>query len=461
MNPPALIAPGPRGDWLLGNVREFRRDALGLLAKSAREFGDVVRFRLGHHVVHLVNHPDHIEHVLLKNHQNYERSARSAEKIRGVCGESLLTSSGEAWRKQRRLMQPAFHQGRIAGFAAIMAESTTSVLDRWADFARSGRAFDLASEMSRLTFIITAKALLNADASADAEIAERALPVVLEHTYHRLEKLFDPPASLPLPANRRFRKALEALDQVVFRIIAERRQRSGGPDDLLSMLLDARDEETGQSMTDDQLRNESIALLLAGHETTANALSWMFYLISQAPSIEADLCAELSAVLGGRAPMLEDIPRLKLTTMVVNESLRLYPSIWALERRVLADDVIGGFHIPAGSTIVISPFVLHRHPAFWEEPEIFRPARFTDTTDASRLSRAYLPFGAGAHQCIGSGFAMMEARIILSMAAQRYRLRLLPGHPVEPKPGITLRPRYGLMMTAQRASKDEQPLVQR
>ena len=450
MGHPLKMAPGPSGSRILGNLRAFRRDVLRLLLESARQFGDVVRFRLGPEIVHLVNHPGHIEHVLQKNQQNYDKRTRSAAKLRGICGESLLTSDGDTWRRQRRLIQPAFHYQRIANFAATMVETTVEMLERWEKLAQEAEPFDLASEMSRVTYTIVGRTLFGADVSANAKEVEGALEVVLEHTYHRLEKLLDLPLNFPSPANRRFQHALGAIDQVVYGIISERRKTGGRKEDLLSMLLEARDEETGQGMSDEQLRNETITLLLAGHETTANALSWTFYLLSQFPEVEDQLRTEVASVLDGRTPVLEELPRLNYTTMVINESLRLYPPIWIYERHAVADDVIEGYHIPAGSTVVISPFVLHRHPVFWERPEIFDPTRFADEALLNRSGPAYLPFGAGPHLCIGNNFAMMEARIILAMVAQRYRIRLRPGHPVEPKPGITLRPRHGLLMTAQK-----------
>jgi cytochrome P450 len=453
VNSRAHTAPGPKGDWLLGHIRPFRRDALGLLLNAAREFGDVVRFRLGPHVVHLVNHPEHIERVLVTHQQNYERSARSAQKISAICGESLLTSHGETWRRQRRLMQPAFHQQRIAQFAALMADAATATADRWNHFARRGEAFDLAAEMSRLTFIIVARVLFGAEVKEDAATVERALPVLLGHTYRRLETLLDLPTSLPLPANLRFRQALAEVDEVVHRIIAERRQSDGQRHDLLSMLLSACDAETGQPLSDAELRNQTIALLLAGHETTANALAWTFYLVSQSSEIEEQLHAELVANLKGYAPTLEDVSRLRLLSQAFDESLRLYPPIWALERRVLADDSIASFRIPAGSTVVISPYVLHRHPGFWSDPERFDPTRFTEAASTGHFPNAYLPFGAGPHQCIGNNFALLEARIILATLLQRFRVGLVPGQPVEPKPGITLRPRHGIVMTVAQVSE--------
>jgi cytochrome P450 len=297
----------------------------------------------------------------------------------------------------------------------------------------------------RLTYTIVGRTLFSAEVGEDAEIIERAMQVILPHTFGRLGRVLNWPDWLPTPQNRRFRRALGSIDDVVYRIIDQHRlaQKTGQPDrDLLSMLLRVRDEATSGGFTDEQLRNETITLLLAGHETTANALTWTFYLLSQHPGAESRLQEEISNVLGGRAPMLEDLPRLAFTKRVIKESMRLYPPIWIIERRVIASDVVGGCHLPSGSAVVIAPYALHRHPVFWERPEAFDPERF-----AGRTPQAYIPFGAGPRGCIGIEFAMLEAQLIATMVAQSFRLRLVPGHPMEPLPGITLRSRHGLRMT--------------
>ena len=443
---PGRIAPGPPGYPLIGNLIEFRRDVLQLGVDAARTYGDVVRFRLGPHVIHLINHPAHVEHVLVQNQTNYDRATRSAAQIALVCGQSLLTTSGAVWLRERRLAQPAFQQRRIGAFVPVMTSATAAMLDRWVNHAREGRPLDIASELSRLTYTIVGKALFGADVSRDADIVEGALGTLLDHTYARLERLVNLPLWVPSSPNRRFRDARLAIDRVVYRIINERRKGHEDHADLLAHLLRAVDGASG-AMTNEQLRNETITLLLSGHETTANALSWTLFLLATHPEIERRFRSELAAVLGdAREPTLEDLSRLEYTAMVINEALRLYPPIWILERRAIEGDLIGGYHIPGGSTVVVSPFILHRHEAFWPNPGSFDPERFAAAQITGRPPHAFLPFGAGPHRCIGAHFAMLEARLILVMLAQRYRLELVPHHPVEPKAGITLRLRHGLRM---------------
>jgi cytochrome P450 len=439
------IAPGPRGHWLLGNLPEFRRDVLGLMSESAQTFGDVVRFRLGPQVIHLLNHPDHVAHVLVKNVRNYDKQTRSAGFIKAVTGDSLLTTNGELWQRQRRLLQPAFHQQNIAGFAEQMTRATGAMLEQWRQRAAKRETLDVASEMMRLTYTIVGRTLFSADVGADAETIERAMQLILPHTFGRLGRVINWPDWVPTPQNRRFRAAVRDIDRVVYRLIEQHRrdQGTGEPDrDLLSMLLPIRDPETGAGFSDQQLRNETITFLLAGHETTANALTWTFYLLSQHSEVEAQLRQELSKVLSGRSPTLADLPRLSFTKLVIKEAMRLFPPIWIIERRVIADDVVGGFHLPAGSAVVIAPYALHRHPKFWNAPEKFNPARFAGATPD-----VYIPFGAGPRFCLGSEFAMLEAQLITAMVAQTFRLRLVPGQLVVPLPGITLRARHGLPMT--------------
>jgi cytochrome P450 len=441
------LAPSPPGNFLLGHLLPFRRDVLGLLLDSQRQYGDVVRFRLGPMIVHLLSHPDHVKHVLLTNQHNYNKDTRSSSKIRSITGPGLLTSNGDFWLAQRRLMQPAFQQQRVAGFLNIMIGATEAMLKRWQIHADQGKPVDIASEMMRLTYTVVGKALFGADVSTDIDRVEQAAAIVMAHVWRRLEKILDIPECIPISANLRFRRALATIDQIVYRIIQERYQSREQPGDLLSILLHRRDEETGKGMSDEQLRNETITLLLAGHETTANALTWTWYLLSQHPSVAQRLRDEVNDVLGSRLPTLEDLAKLSYTTMVIRESMRLYPPIWIMERRVLADDEINGFHMPAGSSVVLCPYVTHRHPEFWDNSEVFEPERFLPEGVAGRSPYAYIPFGAGQRLCIGNHFALMEAQVIVSMVSQMYRLDLVPGFSVQPKPGITLRTTHGLVMT--------------
>ncbi len=440
-------APGPRGLPLIGNLIAFRRDVLGLLLESRRRFGDVVRYRLGPMLIHVVSHPDHVRQVLVTHQHHYNKDTRSSAKIRGISGEGLLTSSGESWLRQRRLMQPVFQHHRLAWFLPIMTDATAQALKCWQGHAEQGRPLDVASEMMRLTYTIVGRALFGADVTQDVEAVERAAAVVLGHTYRRLERIIDPPLWVPTPGNLRFRRALRAIDTIVYRIIGERSRSAEAPVDLLSILLAQRDEETGKGMSSEQVRNETITLLLAGHETTANALTWTWYLLSKYPEAARRVREEAVSVLGERPPTFADLPRLHWTTAVVQEAMRLYPPIWIVERHVREDDEIGGYRIPAGSTVAISPWVTHRHPDFWDNPEGFDPERFRPEQVARRHHYAYIPFGGGQRLCIGNHFAMIEAQVIVAMVSRTYRLDLVPGIPVEPLPGITLRARRGLPMT--------------
>lgn len=443
------IAPGPIGVPLLGNLLAFRRDVLELALAASRQFGDIVRFKLGPRVVHLVNHPDHINHVLQTHQDNYERGARSAKKIALVCGEGLLTTSGDVWSRQRRLVQPAFHPQCAAGFLPVMIDAASAMVERWRRHAADDRPIAVDAEMSRLTYAIVATSMFGGSVIGDAQAVADAMGVLLDQTYRRIEHLADLPLWVPTFKNRRFIAARATLDRIVYRLIQDRRGSPGQTADLLTLLLHATDDNGGDPMSDRQLRDQTITLLLSGHQTTADALSWMFYLIGTHPEVEDRLRHELAGVLSGRPPSADDLARLPYAATVLSESMRLYPPIWILERRVIKDDEIGGYHIPAGSTIVVSPFTLHRHPAYWRDPDAFLPERFNELVATGRLPPAYMPFGAGPHYCIGSHLATLEARVVLAMVVQALSLRLPPGFRVKPKGGITLRFGDGLMMTAQ------------
>jgi cytochrome P450 len=437
--------PGPRGHFLLGSLREVQHEPLKLLYDGFREHGDVVRFRFGATRAFFLAHPDHIRHVLHDNHRNYDKHNIDYAMLRRLLGNGLLTSDGAFWHRQRRLMAPMFHRQRVAGFCGLMVDSTLEMLERWEALAQSGEPFDAAVEMARLTLTIVAKALFSADVSEDAETIGAALTEVNRQLgeFHLLDMLW----MIPTPRKRRFRDAVRALDRVVDKIIDQRRRTTHRNEDLLSMLLDAVDEETSQTMTPRQVRDEVLTLLLAGHETTANALVWTWYLLSQNPEAADKLHHEVTSVLGERAPSGLELPRLPYTRMVVEESMRLYPPAWAVSRNAVGDDEIGGYRVPRKTNIIISSFITHRHPAFWEEPERFDPERFSPARSEGRPNFAYLPFGGGPRICIGNGFAMTETQLVVATVAQRYRLRLVPGHPVELHPLITLRPRNGMRMT--------------
>ena len=443
------IAPGPRGSILFGNLYDVRRDPLRFYLEAQRHYGDVVRLRSFYPFTwHLISHPDDIEHVLRGNYQNYPKGML-IKQVAALAGQGLVTSEGELWLRQRRLAQPAFHRQRLAALAGTMAGAAEALVERWHAPAMREQPIDVAVEMMRLTLQVVGQALFSTDISGAADAVGRAMPVALEHIDYRMTHIKLLPDRFPTPRNRRFWQAKRTLDQVVYNTIEERRRAGTDQGDLLSMLLLARDEETGTGMSDTLLRDEVMTILVAGHETTAVALSWTWYLLAQHPEVERRLHAELDAVLGGRTPTFEDLPSLPYTKMVIEETMRLYPPAWGMVRQAREADEIGGYHIPANSIIAIVQYVTHRHQDFWDRPEEFDPERFTPERSASRPRFAYFPFGGGPRQCIGNNFAMMEAQLILATVAQRYRLRLVPGHPVEPRPMLTLRPRYGIRMTVQ------------
>ncbi len=439
-------APGPKGTLLFGNLADFRRDTIGFLTHAARQYGDVVRFRFGPMIVHLINHPDHIERILHAPARQYDKQTHSVSKIRATCGESLLTTDGDAWLRHRRLMQPAFQPLQLKRFLPVITDATSQMLDRWNLVAASGEPLDVVSEMMRLVMTIAARTLFGVDVSGDAEVIERSLAIILNDTWRRLEAPIDLTAISGRFHRKSFRQALSEIHRVVSRIITARQTVAAPSDDLLSTLVRAGDTEGDRQFTHRELRDETVTLLLAGHETTANALAWAFYLLSQSPEVESQLHDDTSRVLGGDALQPEHVDQLIYADALFAETIRLYPSIWVMERRAVQEDVIGGYRIPAGSTVLISPYILHRDPRFWSDPDAFDPTRFTERDDETRPRSAYIPFGAGPHQCIGRHMAELISRVILSMVSQRFRLRLVEGQNIVPQPGITLRHPHGLRM---------------
>jgi cytochrome P450 len=455
MNPEPL-APLVPGAGILGHVRQMNRDALGFLLNARRRQGDVSRFRFANLTGVLVAHPDGIRHVLQENHKGYSKATRGFEALRDILGNGLLTSDGDFWLRQRRIAQPAFHRDRIASFAASMTAAAVDTTVRWEPLAKVGKPVDIAAEMMRLTLRIVGQTLLSTELDDDADAVGGALAVVQEDTNERVKSVINFPLSVPTPRNKRFLRARKILDDVVMRAIHERRSgealplplpEGGVPNDLLHMLMAARDEDTGEAMSDVQLRDEVMTIFLAGHETTSNALSWCWYCLSKSPACERALARELETVLKGRPPTLADLPALPYTKMVLQEAMRLYPPAWLVARRAIADDAIGGFRIAKKSLVFLSPYVTQRHPAFWENPEGFDPERFRSENEAGRPKYLYFPFGGGPRICIGTAFAMLEGQLLLATIAQKYTLHLVPGHPVEPEPLITLRPRGGMPMT--------------
>lgn len=438
-------SPYLRGNAVFGSALQMRRDPLGLLTEARRRHGDFVRFRLGPYRVHLLAHPDQIAHVLQKNPRNYLKDGYEHIKI---VGNGLLASEGDFWRRQRRIVQPAFHRERLESMARTMTATTENMLQRWG--ARVGEdPLDVDAEMSRLTLEITGRTLFGADVTGEAGEVGRALQTVLTLGFQRTGRFWPVPLGIPTPDNRRYGAAAKRLNAVVDGLISGRRESGESRQDLLSMLLEARDE-SGEGMKPRQMREEAMTILTAGYETTARALTWTWYLLDAHPEVQEKLDKELDTVLGDRPPGFEDLGKLSYTEMVFKESMRLLPPVWGLSRLVAEEDEVGGYRVPKGSRVVISQYVTHRHPDLWEEPESFDPERFTPERSAGRPKYAYFPFSGGPRQCVGNSFATMEAKLILATVARRYRLSLVPGHPVEPEPSFTLKPRYGMRMKPER-----------
>lgn len=440
----AQEVPGPRDHPLLGSLKELKRDRLALLMRLMNEFGDVVKMRLPGMTMYHVHHPDGIRHVLQDNQHNYHKGP-VFDNLRLLVGKGLFTSEGDEWLRQRRLMQPAFHRQRITEFGSLMTGLTNQMLARWDVLARSQRPIDLADEMVHLTMAIISQAMFGTLVSDETNAVSRAIEIALGDFQYRFERPFYPPPFIPTLHNRRFRAALAVLDRTVFEIIERRRKDANPANDLLSMLMAAR-EEGGTGMDDRQLRDEIVTIFIAGHETTARALAWTFYLLDRNPDAEKQLQDELAYTLNGRTPQMSDLPNLSYTRMVIDEALRIYPPVWITSRQALNEDEIMGFRIPPGALVSIAPYATHRHQLFWRDPERFDPSRFALEQSEGRPKFAYLPFGGGPRQCIGNTFALTEAVLVLATIAQHYCLRVPAGHHVEVLPGTTLQPAGGLPM---------------
>jgi cytochrome P450 len=440
-------APGPKGYPLVGVVPFMIRHGAEYLLSVFQRYGDVVELKLlGPMRMFLISHPDDVEYVLRKNHRNF-LVKRPSMHLEAMMGNGLTLSNGDLWVNQRRLMQPAFHRQKIE---ATVASTVSQVAERIRHWGTAGR-IDLASEMEQLSLNAMLGALFGSgiDESETRRITD-AVELVLSVAGRGM--FLEVPPFIPTPENLRVKRALKDLTQVVLGLIERRRQGSGEEQrqDLLSLLLEAHDEAA--RMSEQQLRDEVTSLLVAGYESTAVTLTWMFYLLSQHPEVEQRLRQEIGTVLGDRAPTLEDLPSLEYLGQVISESMRCYPAFWAMTRQTVADDEIGGYSIPAKSLIVVSPFVTHKHPGFWEEPDRFDPDRFSQERSADRHRFAYFPFGSGPRVCIGERQALMLVRLSLVTILQKYRLKPVPDHPVEIHTAMTIRPKYGMLMDISPAS---------
>jgi len=439
MTAPRIPPSPPLVSWLGGHLNRFRTGRLDFFTETARAYGDMVKLRFGHRRVYLVSHPDLIEEVLVTQNNNFVKHfALRLNPL--VLGKGLLTSEGDFWLRQRRLSQPAFARNRIAAYGPAMVAAAQRVIEAW----RPGEQRDIMVEMMRLTLAIAAKTLFDADVSGAAASVVDALNVLQRQFLTRFNSLIPTPMWIPTPANLRQRRAVRRLDEILYGFIRQRRAQNVDKGDLLSILLHARDADDGTRMTDRQVRDEAMTIFLAGHETTALSLAWTWYLLAQHPQIEETLVAEWRTVLGGRAPTVEDWPKLRFTDKVVLESMRLYPPAYVVGREALADCTIGGYHVPRGTTLLMSQWGVHRDARFFEEPEVFRPERWTDAFQKSMPKFAYFPFGGGPRLCIGNTFALMEMALVLPTIGQQFRFALQPGAVVKPQAFFTLRPSPGI-----------------
>jgi cytochrome P450 len=440
------VIPGPHSYAPLGIFPQLRRDPLGYLTAAACRDGAVVSLPLGVRRAYLLAHPAHIQHVLQDQPEHYRKGV-SVGRITPLFGEGLTTSEGVLWRRQRQLMQPLFQWQRLLPWADVIAEATAAMLTRWEPLAASGQPVELAAALRDLTRGVMRQILFGPDMRPDAQAAGQALTRAVGQLDRRVWAMLPVPLWLPTRQNRQLHQALHTLQAYVDRKIAEHSRAGPAAEDLLAMLMAARDGTTGERMSSTQLRDEAVTLWAAGQTTVAAALAWTWYLLAQHPEAASALQRELDMVLGGGRPTPQDLPRLRFTRLVLEESLRLYPPTWVTARTPSAADEIDGHWIPPHAILLVSPHVLQRHPAFWEHPEQFDPERFTPARAAGRPRFAYFPFGGGPRRCIGQNLAMLEMLVILAMMGQAYELRLVPGHPVEPEALMTLRPRHGILMT--------------
>ncbi|MBD2726588.1 cytochrome P450 [Nostoc sp. FACHB-892] len=438
--------PGPHGYPIIGNLPQMLRNPLQFLSNAVRQYGDVVHLgAMGSQQLYLVAHPDHLKYILQENSRNYIKG-QNFQAIKLVIGDGLAVKEGESWRRERHLMQPTFHRQKVSTLVNLMTKNIAQMLENWRNIGLD-KPLDIFAEMMQLAQTILLESLLSIDSNDEIDPLNQAWDTAYEYLSSQLWAVIKLPLWVPTPKNRRFQQSMQTLNAAIYRIIRERREGSKSPHDLLSMLMDAYDQESGQGMSDKQLRDEIMTIFTGGFETSAAVLAWTWYLLSQNPSVEYQLQEEISRVLDGRTPTLEDLPSLKYTRMIIEESMRLYPGAWVFTRTNLESDQIGDYHIPARSLIMVSPYVTQRLPTFWENPEEFNPERFTREQVAQRPRYAYFPFGGGPRQCIGEIFAMTEMQLVVAMIAQKYRLHSVPGHPVEEEPMFTLRPRHGILMT--------------
>jgi cytochrome P450 len=446
----AKFPPGPKGHFLWGSLRDFTSDTLNYL-REIHCYGDMAHTRFGPFNIYFANSPASIHEVLVTNADKFQKSSVTKWALKRVLGTGLFTNDGDFWKRQRKLVQPAFHSKRIGAYADVIVNYTQAMVDEW----QEGTTLEIDHEMTELTMRVITKTLFDADVAKEAHEISEVITELLAIVNNRSNSLIAYPDWLPLPQNRRLKRLVERLDQLIQGYIDQRRASGEDKGDLLSMLLMAQDEDDGGQMTDKQVRDEAITLFGAGHETTAVALTWTWYLLSQHPEIEAKLHSELDAVLGGQLPTLEDLARLPYTQMIIKEAMRLYPPAWGTSREATEEVTISGYPIKKRENIVINIYGVHYDEKYFPEPEKFDPERFSPENEKNIPKYAHIPFGAGPRVCIGNMFAMMEAQLVLATVAQRLRLTLATGHQVVPTRMFTLRPKFGMKMIVAERQHDK------
>jgi cytochrome P450 len=439
-NQNVFALPGPKGNFFLGNAIEFGKDPLGFMSECAKKYGEIIPIHFGKSPALFLTNPDYIE-KLLKDRELFVTSKR-LKTLHALLGQGLLTSDGGTWHRQRRLAQPVFYQKRIAGYGEVMVDYTKKMLDTW----RDGETRNIQADIMRLTFNIVMKTLFSSDVTEEEANSVSVAMSVAAHWFLEKQKSAVPIFSeqFPTPSNLRYRAAIRQMDKHIYKIIKQRRTSGEDPGDLLSMMMQARDEDDGTQMSDQELRDAIATIIFAGHETTANTLAWAWMLLSQYPEVQTKLQQEVKEVLGDRLPTVADLHSLRYTDLVIKESMRLYPVVWTLDFQASRDCEIGGYHVPADCSLFMSQWVMHRSERYFEDPEVFNPERWAGDLEKQLPRNVYLPFGDGPRTCIGKRFALMESVLLLATIAQRFETTLVPGQSLIPQPTITLQPKDGI-----------------
>jgi cytochrome P450 len=449
-NQPKRI-PLTKGLPLVGSLPQLIKNPFGYLKQARENYGDIYNLNLGISKMLIVNHPRQMQHILVDNAQNYRKGGAMWDAVRAMLGNGLVVSEGSFWMRQRRMMNPQFHRQRLAALNDLMVSAITEALDTWEQSA-NGSDFNVASAFSELTMKVITRTLFGTGLSNDEmDRVSKAMNYALSYIIQAIV-LNSLPSWMPAPGKKEFEQSIKQIDETVYRIIADSRKDNGESNHLMAMLLDMVDDETGEGMTDQQLRDEVTTLFLAGYETTSIALAWAFDFLTHQPDVMEKLQAEVDSAIGDRLPTFADLMKLPYSRMILSETLRIRPAAWQLPRTAVEDDEIDGYPIPAGTTITGLIYMCHYHPDEWDNPEVFDPERFQPDKTEKRHKFAYMPFGAGQRKCIGMDFALMEGQLALAMVAQRYKLSKTTENLAEPQLSTTLRPKGGVMVKLEKRS---------